>query len=211
MKLIDLTGQKFGRLTVVGQTFSKNGRTIWKCKCDCGNEKDIGGHDLKSRATRSCGCLQKEETASRFLTHGATETRLYFIWSTMKQRCENPSNEKSKRNYKDRGIAVCPEWHDFSVFQKWAFDNGYSDSLTIDRIDNDEGYCPENCRWADNKTQANNRRVCRYLTFNNETHTIAQWAEKLGMAYNVLDNRLLYLGWSVEKALTTPVRKRMPA
>jgi hypothetical protein len=208
-RIIDLTGQKYGRLTVIKKAEkSENGRAFWHCRCECGNEKTVLGKDLRSGNSKSCGCLKKELMSSRMTTHGCTNTRLYNIWYSMKQRCENPSTEKSRMNYKNRGITICPEWHDISSFQEWALSNGYTKELTIDRKNNDKGYYPENCRWVDNKTQANNRRSCRNITFNGETHTIAQWAERLGMSYNVLDNRLLYLGWDIEKALTIPVKKR---
>jgi len=209
MKLIDLTGQIFGRLTVISRSENKHGRAYWRCKCECGNEKDVIGKELKSGNVKSCGCLRKEIVGTQFRTHGATETRLYYIWSSMKKRCENPYHEKHKKDYQGRGIAVCNEWHDFSVFQEWALANGYADNLSIDRIDNNKGYSPDNCRWTDSKTQANNKRNNVHITFNGITQTIAQWADSLGMAFNVLHNRISYLGWSIEEALTTPVRGRV--
>jgi hypothetical protein len=203
-KLIDLTGQEFGRLTVIKQAVSKNGRIAWNCKCDCGKEKDIIAKDLRSGKTQSCGCFMRESVSHRTKTHGQSKSRLYFIWTTMKQRCENPNSHKAK-DYFERGITICPEWHSFDVFQEWALANGYSDKLTIDRMDNNKGYGPENCHWTNNKDQANNRRSNVNLTFNGITQTIAQWAESLCMEYNTLHARLSYYGWSVEKALTTPV------
>ena len=204
MRLIDLTGKTFGRLTVISRSKNKFGRVYWLCKCECGNEKSISGKELNNGNTRSCGCLRKEISATKARTHGQTESRLYYIWLTMKQRCENPNSAKAK-DYCHRGITVCPEWHSFEVFQEWALANGYADNLTIDRIDNNKDYSPDNCRWTDNKTQANNRRSNVLITFNGITQTIAQWAEQLGMKFNTLQNRIKYLNWSVERALTTPV------
>lgn len=204
-KRIDITNIKFGRLTAINYVFSKGGRTYWHCKCDCGNEKDISAKDLRRGTIRSCGCFRAEIVSKRRKTHGATETRLYHIWSTMKRRCETVKDGKAKKDYIDRGITICAEWHDFSIFQKWAFDNGYGEKLTIDRINNDGNYCPENCRWVDNRTQQNNKRSNVRLTYNNKTQTIAQWAEELGMKYNTLDERLRR-GWSVTSALSTPVK-----
>jgi len=209
MKLIDLSGMKFDRLKVICRTKTEKGRVFWLCQCKCGNVKEVSGKELTRGTTKSCGCLRKETASKNFTTHGATETRLYYIWTTMIQRCEKPSTKKSKKDYKERGITVCPGWHNFETFQSWALANGYSENLTIERMDNDKGYSPDNCKWATNKEQANNRRSNVNITFNGITQTIAQWAEELCMAYNVLHNRLSYLGWSVEKALTTPVRGRV--
>ena len=137
-------------------------------------------------------------------THGATDSRLYNIWTSMKARCETSKKQKFIKDYQNRGIKICAEWHDFSVFQKWALENGYKNNLSIDRIDNNGNYCPENCRWADNFTQANNKRNNHWLTYNNKTQTIAQWSKELGMKYNALNERLRK-GWSVERALSTPI------
>ena len=199
-----MANQTFGRLTVIHFAYSKDGRTFWHCKCSCGKEKDVATKDLKRGTVKSCGCLRIETTSKRRKTHGATETRLYHIWCTMKRRCETVKSGKQKNNYADRGIIICEEWHDFIEFQKWAFSSGYNEKLTIDRINNNGNYCPENCRWVNNKIQANNKRNNVRLTYSNKTQTIAQWADELGMKYNTLDERLRK-GWSVERALTTPV------
>ena len=207
--LIDLTGNIYGRLTVICQVENtKEGRARWKCRCDCGNEKDIPGKDLRRGNIKSCGCLRREASSSRKKTHGASESRLYYIWLTMKQRCNNPNNHKA-RDYRNRGITICSEWNEFEEFQKWALANGYADNLTIDRIDNDGNYEPKNCRWATAIEQGSNKRNNVNITFDGKIKNIAQWAREYGLKHGVVQKRIKYLGWSIEKALTTPARKRV--
>ena len=141
-------------------------------------------------------------------THGGSGTRLNKIYRAIKQRCNNPQNP-AYENYGGRGITVCAEWlNSFEAFRDWALANGYRDDLTIDRIDNDGPYCPENCRWVTMKQQGNNRRSNRVLTYNGENHTITEWAELTGINLHTLMGRLYVRGWNVEKALTTKVRRK---
>nr|DAH21853.1 MAG TPA: PROTEIN/DNA Complex catalytic motif, Helix-turn-helix DNA [Caudoviricetes sp.] len=160
--LIDLTGQKFGRLTVIERCERPKGRkskeAFWLCKCDCGNESTLSGYELRSGNTKSCGCYHKERTSQLHLKHGYYGTRLYRIYYKMKERCYKPSNDNYKY-YGGLGITICDEWlNDFSAFAKWSIENGYDEKLTIDRKDNTKGYSPDNCRWITIQEQQRNRR-----------------------------------------------------
>lgn len=202
-KFIDLSGQKIGRLTVIARVgTSRQREALWLCKCECGNEIIIRGSDVRTRHTISCGCW-KRETAKEMLTkHGKRNTRLYHIWSGMKDRCNNPRNI-GYNLYGGRGIKVCEEWsQDFMAFYQWASENGYTDKMTIDRIDANGNYYPENCRWETQKAQQNNRRNNHVISFNGGTHTLTEWAEITGIKSSTIYGRLKR-GWTIERALTT--------
>ena len=182
----DLTGLRFGRLTVIDfDRFDERRASWWLCECDCGNEISVRRNSLVSGQTKSCGCYSRDIHTS----HGMTKTRLYRIWSGIKTRCENESDESYHR-YGERGIDVCSEWESFETFRDWALDNGYEDNLTIDRIDNNLGYYPENCRWADRVTQQNNKRNNIYVEYEGERHTIGVWARILDIKYSTLYRRV---------------------
>lgn len=193
----DLTGRRFGRLTVIEETEVRKGNSVvWLCECDCGTRKGISAHCLKSGRVLSCGCYNK----TKELTHGLSHTRLHHAWLSMIDRCNNPNNKEYK-NYGGRGIKVCDEWlNSFEAFRDWAYANGFDadvprDKCTIDRIDVNGNYEPDNCRWTDMKVQCRNRRNNVVIECNGESHCLSEWAEMLGEPYAKLVSRHRR-GWS---------------
>ena len=206
-KCIDLTGQFFDRLTVIERASNKVKKkkvlAMWKCRCECGKTVIVSGEALRRGTTRSCGCLQKDTVGSLRRTHGRWRSKLYHIWNSMIQRCEN-SKDKHYHLYGAEGKTVCDEWHDFQAFYDWAMANGYKEGLTIERIDGTKGYSPENCRWATKKEQANNTRRNHLITYNGKTQTMAQWADEYKIKYKTLNSRINTLKGDIERALNTP-------
>lgn len=272
---IDLTGQKFGKLTVIGVDNKRdlNGNIYWKCKCDCGNITVVNGRSLRTGGTKSCGCYKKDfwdnrmkkvfkdmtgerygcltvirrgedyicgdnrhttiwicqcdcgnitqTTRTMLITgrkkscgcmshkfaqkHGECGTRLYRIWRSMLDRCENKSHIHYS-GYGGRGITICDEWHSYLGFSEWAKSNGYQENLTIDRIDVNGNYEPSNCRWATTKEQGRNRRNNHFLTFNGETRTVSEWAEITGINRGILFKRIK-AGWKIDDVLSIPPNK----
>lgn len=198
---IDLSGQEFGRLKVIHYAGKdKQGHSLWLCSCNCGNSTVVAGYNLKSHKIISCGCARREHCGSMNLTHGHSNTRLYSIFSNMISRTENP-RKPDFQFYGGRGITVCPEWrYDFPTFENWALRHGYAPGLTIDRIDNNRGYFPDNCRWVDRKKQAENRRGTVVLTFNGKSENVKNWARLLGVPASTLYGRI-QRGWSTEEVL----------
>lgn len=204
---LNLIGQKFGRLTVISEApRSKNRLSRWDCLCSCGARVSVLTSSLRSGETKSCGCLKKELVAKKNRqnsTHGDSKTRIYRIWAGVKSRCTNPNTHEFPR-YGGRGIFVCSEWlHDFTAFKTWALASGYQDNLTIDRINNDLGYSPDNCRWVTMAEQNRNHRNTRRY----QGELLSVWCKRLGMNLNTVATRL-NLGWEMERALFTPVRER---
>jgi hypothetical protein len=191
---------KFCLLTVIERAENRSGDTYWLCQCKCGNTIKVRADHLRGGKIRSCGCATNAMIANKVTKHGMTKTPLYGVWNTMLQRCENP-NRPMARLYYGRGIAVCSEWRNFDNFKNWALANGYKKGLTIDRVDNNGRYGPENCRWTDLITQANNKRTNVHVEYNGEIKTIAQWAREFHIDYRIFWQRLKR-GWDMERALT---------
>lgn len=182
-------GDTFGRLTVVKkEAVSKDRHIVWGCVCQCGNSVSVPSNRLTTGNTKSCGCLVRDmKTGTK---HGGCGTRLYRIWHTMRARCKYDSHIESA-NYKQRNIAVCHDWNNsFENFRRWAIDAGYKETLTLDRIDVNGNYEPQNCRWVSYKTQNNNKRNNRVLTINGESKTVTQWSEISGVNRYTIYKRL---------------------
>lgn len=206
-RFIDLTGQKFGRLTVLKKVQSvRYGNTSWKCLCECGNTTITTTGALRSGACKSCGCLHRETASLQGKSsgkHNLTNTRLYRIWTNMKTRCYNKNNKNYER-WGARGIYVCDVWKDnFKNFYDWAMSSGYVDGLSIDRIDNSGPYCPENCRWATAGEQARNTRNNKKITYGGITMCEGEWADFLGIDRPTFCYRLKK--YSLFVAFTAPV------
>ncbi len=207
--MIDLTGERFGRLIVVKMVDNdKWGHHRWLCFCDCGQEVIVVCGSLRSSNTKSCGCLHKEMVSKLFTKHGhcgIQKTATYNSWCDMKKRCENPKR-KQYNNYGGRGIIVCKRWMKFENFLADMGERS-SNNHSIDRINNDGNYCKSNCRWATTKQQGRNKRNNRMFTFNRKTKCLSEWAEEFDINKDSLRWRL-NSGWSIEKALATPVGKQ---
>lgn len=204
----DVKEMKFGRLTATGnieyRQKSDGCKTPFiECVCSCGNRKFINYYSAKRGDTRSCGCLQQENRIKMATTHNGSKTRLYRIWRSLFERCNNPKCKEYKW-YGAKGVKVCEEWtNNFTAFRDWALSHGYSDDLTIDRINHNGNYEPDNCRWADWITQQNNRSSNRFYTHKGTTKTIAEWARGYGIPESNLITRMRK-GWDFEDALTRP-------
>lgn len=201
----DLSGNKYGRLTVLRFAGSSARReTYFECQCECGTVVTIRSNSLKGGTCQSCGCYAIDCFVEQNYTHGMSYTKVYRTWIKIKGRTQNP-NIDCYMNYGGRGIQMCDRWlHSFDAFYADMGDPP-TPKHTIERINNNGNYCPENCKWATRQEQLANRRNSRYLTYQGETDLLLNWAKKCGMSDKTLTARLRY-GWSIEKALTAPVQ-----
>ena len=208
-------GDIFGKWKVIGfdnerSKNNKNGAKYYFCECQCDNKtiKSVRGDSLTSKKSTSCGCYNRERVSKATSRHSSSNSDLYNVWINIKQRCLNKNNPNYK-NYGGRGITICDEWiNDFVKFQEWSIKNGYQKGLNIDRKDNNKGYSPENCRFITYIENQNNKRTNAYIEFDNQIHTIANWAREININPRTLVTRLDTLNWDINKALTTPVDKR---
>lgn len=189
-KLIDMSGEVHGMLKVICRDGTTSyGKPLWKCQCKCGNFCYTTRKHLLDGSTNSCGCYRREFSRKEHTTHGESKTRLYRIWIGMKDRCLN-TNGRYWDRYGGNGITICDEWADsFENFRKWSLENGYNDSLTIDRKDNSMGYSPQNCRWATYETQENNRTNNVLYSVDGEILTLAQLSRKTGLSRHLADKK----------------------
>lgn len=187
----DLTGKRFGKLIVIGLDRLEKKRSYWLCKCDCGNEKVLRGDTLE--VVRSCGCLKKEQDITNLHiknNHEMTYHPVYSIWHAMVSRCNNP-NDFAYKDYGGRGISVCSDWTDIRNFARWADETGFQkgNGLSIERVDVNGNYCPENCVWIPRSEQAKNRRNTIKLTFDGITKPMSVWAKENGVSYKLVYRR----------------------
>ncbi len=185
MRKIDLTDQRFGRLTVIKEAPKRKKTSMWLCKCDCGNSAVVSVSDLRRGHTKSCGCLRVDINT----THGIYNTKLYRIWHEMQRRC-NDHNKTAYMRYGGRGISICSEWDDPKMFYDWAMANGYEEGLQIDRIDNDGDYEPNNCQWVTAKENCNNRQTNVTIELNGQTKTVMEWSRITGIPHSTIRSRI---------------------
>ena len=212
----DISGMRFGMWTVLAEDGkNKHGAYKWICRCDCGTVRSVAGHTLRLGKSTCCGCNARnriEASKKATVKHNGRKDRLYNVWRGVIDRCCN-RNSKYYSRYGGRGISICEEWrHDYSKFREWALSTGYDDKArkyecTLDRVNNDGGYYPENCRWVNMKGQCNNRSSNHRITYNNVSHTISEWSRITGVRKDTLRRRIFKYGWSVERALTEPTHK----
>lgn len=208
---------KIGKLTVLAKAGAWNRQTWWLCRCDCGNKKVISGATLRRGKTQSCGCVYRATRSAvahksiAVVKHGDSISRLYFMYRSMRARCENQKSI-SYKNYGGRGIKVCGEWKEYTTFREWALKNGYDASAprggcTIDRIDPDGDYCPNNCRWVSSFTQQNNKRTTPMLTIKGKTAPLTEWARETGLPRGLIYSRYKR-GWTGEELISPPEQFR---
>lgn len=203
-KLNIATGMKFNRLTIVSEISKIKERRAFECVCDCGKTVHIILKELTNGHTKSCGCYKIDNHTLRFTKHGGRGTKLYNVWKGMRMRCNN-SNTEHFMAYGGRGITICKDWDEFLTFKTWSIKNGYAEGLSIDRINVNGNYEPDNCRWSTQLIQVRNARSNNKITFNNKTQCLSEWAEELGIKRSTLSSRINTMGWSIDRALTAAV------
>ena len=210
MKTDSLIGKTFGRLTILNVDHIGPSRNkYYRCVCSCGQKKIVSRSGLISGDIVSCGCYREEHKREFGKIHGLHSHKLYGVWSGIVQRCTNNRASNYSR-YGGRGIAVCDEWRDdFKAFYDWAITHGYNDGLTIDRIDVNGNYTPNNCRWVFPRDQYSNKRNTVNITYNGVTHTLAEWSRLLHIDYNTLRYRVVIAGWDINKAFETRRRQKL--
>ena len=200
---IDLTGQRFGQLTVLYRVENNDrGEIQWLCHCDCGNDTIVTSGHLRSGGTKSCGCLYKRKP--KYDGEGSYDP-MYPTWNNMINRCNNPNSNRYD-DYGGRGITVCDEWLDFNNFRNWANETKTDETLTLDRLNNDLGYSPDNCRWATAKEQNSNKRNNLLFELNGEICTLKEWCRRFNVNYLTIYSRIYRDGWDFNTAILTPVR-----
>lgn len=208
-KLIDLTGQRFGRLVVIKYL----GKSTWQCKCDCGNEVAVHGGNLKSHSTQSCGCLQKERTSSSNKKHGLRDHPVYKIACSIVQRCTNKNNSAYK-NYGGRGVRVYPLWRDnVGLFAKWLLDNGWYEGCDIDKDIKGNadmpGYFPNTISFVSRRNNVNHTRANRYIEYKGQQKSLSEWCRVLDLPVNIIRNRYYHMHWTDPiKLFETPIKAR---
>lgn len=196
-KKVEMIGRKFGRWTVLGEADErcKNGSILYRCRCDCGSERTVNGSILRQGGSTSCGCYNREIITKPDAVY---KERLYSVWSSMKSRC-CCATDRSYKNYGGRGIRVCEEWRsDYKAFKQWAYSHGYADGLWLDRVNNNDDYSPENCRWATTMEQARNKRTNVFVEYNGQTMCLIDAAAASGIKVATIKRRM-ELGWPTEK------------
>lgn len=194
-------GKKYNNLTVIEYGARDSmGRMRVLCMCDCGNIKSYDMYSVKSGNTKSCGCFRSTIAKNKMTKHGMSNTRLFKTWVQMRQRCSCETSKKYKY-YGGRGIFVCNEWEEFNNFYEWSKESGYNDELTIERIDVNGNYCPENCTWIKSELQQRNKRSNVKIEYNGETKILKDWCNDLNLNYKLSSGRLK-AGWSVERTFS---------
>ena len=206
---MDLIGQRFGRLVVIERAENKGKQSAWICDCDCGNSRAFFQNNLLRGTSKSCGCLQKELLSERKRTHGgwANKEPLYEVWHGIRRRCDCVTDQHYP-DYGGRGISYCEDWNDYGKFREWAMSSGYAKGLSINRIDNNGNYEPDNCEWTTSKIQQNNRRCNVVFELDGELLTLKQIAEKYLINYQTLYSRVQKSGWPIEEAVSRPIREK---